>query len=174
MHACWSDRHIDHLRGVLGDGDTLTEQVVIDGTTKGTDTYNAIETVLKGPEVDMDGCWYNDKDGNRRTAARLRWWDGDANTLRTAALIPPDTPLFAADGSAIDELPDRALGDDEVAPYSGDVPVIFGHYWWRKESAEPINRMATCVDYSVAKNGVLRAYRWDGEPRLDPTKFVDC
>jgi len=35
--------------------------------------------------------------------------------------------------------------------------------------------MATCVDYSVAKHGVLRAYQWDGKAnRLDPTNFVDC
>jgi hypothetical protein len=52
--------------------------------------------------------------------------------------------------------------------------VLFGHYWWRKESAEPINTLATCLDYSVAKNGVLRAYRWDGEPGpIDDMLFVD-
>ena len=61
-----------------------------------------------------------------------------------------------------------------MQPYTDPVPVLFGHYWWRKESAEPINPLATCLDYSVAKNGVLRAYRWDGETEIDGTKFVDC
>ena len=28
------------------------------------------------------------------------------------------------------------------------------------------------LDYSVARNGALTAYRWDGEQRLDATKFV--
>ena len=57
--------------------------------------------------------------------------------------------------------------------YTGPEPVLFGHYWWRKESAEAINPLATCLDYSVAKGGVLRAYRWDGETEIDETKFVD-
>ena len=89
-------------------------------------------------------------------------------------LIPSGTQLFDGDGSPIEELHDRPLRDDELAPYMGSVPVLFGHYWWRKEDGEAINKLATCVDYSVAKQGVLRAYRWDGEPELDPAKFVDC
>ena len=36
VHACWSQTHIDHLHSIAGPGDTLTEQLVIDGTTKGT------------------------------------------------------------------------------------------------------------------------------------------
>ena len=147
---------------------------MIDGATKGTPTYDAIETILKGPEVDMNGVWYRDKDGHPRHEARLRWWDGNATTLRAAALIPPGTQLFASDGTEVDELPDEPL-DSVVPPYTGPEPVLFGHYWWRKESAEEINPLATCLDYSVAKNGVLRAYRWDGKAtEIDPTEFVDA
>jgi len=29
-----------------------------------------------------------------------------------------------------------------------------------------------CVDYSVAKNGKLCAYRWGGEEQIDAEKFV--
>ena len=174
VHACWSPNHLAHLESVAGPGNTLTERIVIDGTTKGTPTYDAIETVLKGPEVDLDGAWYEDKDGHQRHHARLRWWDSTATTLKDAALIPSGTKLFDADDREIEPLPDRKLRDDEVQPYTDPVPVLFGHYWWRKESAEPINPLATCLDYSVAKNGVLRAYRWDGETEIDGTKFVDC
>ena len=174
VHACWSPKHIAHLGNWVGPGNTLTERIVIDGTTKGTATYNAIETVLKGPEVDLDGVSYVDKDGHTRHHARIRWWDSGATTLNDAALIPSGTKLFDADDREIEPLPDRKLRDDEVQPYTDPVPVLFGHYWWRKESAEPINPLATCLDYSVAKNGVLRAYRWDGETEIDETKFVDC
>jgi len=173
VHACWSPKHIAHLAAEAGSSNTLTERIVIDGTTKGTPTHDAIETVLKGPEVDLDGAWYEDKDGHRRHRARLRWWDSGATTLNDAALIPSGTKLFDADDREIETFPDRQLRDDEVQPYNGPEPVLFGHYWWRKESAEPINPLATCLDYSVAKNGVLRAYRWDGETEIDPTKFVD-
>ena len=174
VHACWSPKHIAHLKKVAGPGNTLTEQIVIDGTTKGTPTYDAIETVLKGPEVDLDGVWYEDKDGHRRHHSRLRWWDSGATTLNDAVLIPSGTKLFDADDREIETLPDRKLRDDEVQRYTDPVPVLFGHYWWRKESAEKINPLATCLDYSVAKNGILRAYRWDGETEIDASRFVDC
>jgi len=174
VHACWSPKHIAHLGNWAGPGNTLTERIVIDGTTNDTPTYRAIETVLKGPEVDLDDAWYDDKDGHRRHHARLRWWDSTATTLKTAALIPDGTQLHDAYDNEIKSLPDRKLRDDEVQPYTDPVPVLFGHYWWRKESAEPINPLATCLDYSVAKSGVLRAYRWDGETEIDGTKFVDC
>ncbi|MGZ0710071.1 hypothetical protein ACWPKO_17210 [Coraliomargarita sp. W4R53] len=29
-----------------------------------------------------------------------------------------------------------------------------------------------CLDYGMAKGGLLTAYRWDGEAKLDDTKFV--
>jgi hypothetical protein len=89
-------------------------------------------------------------------------------------LITPGTQLYDPDDQPIDELPDRELHDDEMQTYTGPEPVLFGHYWWRKETAESINPLATCLDYSVAKGGVLRAYRWDGEPEIDEHKFVDC
>jgi hypothetical protein len=174
VHACWSAEHMEHLEAVSGPGNTLTEQTVIDATTKKTRTYDAIETVLKGPEIDLDGVWYRDKDGHERRHARLRWWDSTATTLNTSVLITPGTQLYDPDDQPIDELPDRELLDEEMQTYTGPEPVLFGHYWWRKETAESINPLATCLDYSVAKGGVLRAYRWDGEPEIDEHKFVDC
>jgi hypothetical protein len=32
--------------------------------------------------------------------------------------------------------------------------------------------MATCLDFSVAADGDLAAYRFDGEPHLDPANLV--
>ena len=174
VHACWNQKHIEHLASVAGPANTLTERLVIDGTTKGTLTHDAVEVVLKGPEVHLDGVSYADKDGHVRDHARLRWWDSTASTLRAAALIPPGTQLYDGNDQPIDGLPDRDLRDDEIQFYTGPEPVLFGHYWWRKEAAEAINPLATCLDYSVAKDGVLRAYRWDGETEIDETKFVDC
>lgn len=174
VHACWSADHIEHLEAVSGPGNTLTEQTVIDGTTKGTATFDAIETVLKGPEIDLGGVWYRDKDGHQRRHARLRWWDNTATTLTSSVSIAAGTQLYDPDDRPIDELPDRELHETEMQTYTGPEPVLFGHYWWRKETAEPINPLATCLDYSVAKGGVLRAYRWDGEPAIDEHKFVDC
>jgi hypothetical protein len=174
VHACWSNRHMVHLRNWLTPDNTLTEQAVIKGSTKGTATYDAIETILKGPEIWMNGACCDDKDGNPRHHARRRWWDGTADTLRSAALIPAGTVLFGPGGEQIDELDDTPLSGSDVEPYNDSKPVLFGHYWWRKESAEEMNPLATCVDFSVAENGVLRAYRWSGEAELTTDNFVDC
>ena len=43
----------------------------------------------------------------------------------------------------------------------------------RKEDNEPIQDMATCVDFSVAKGGVLRACRWNPGQTLAEAQYVD-
>lgn len=174
IHACWSPRHIDVLRRCLGPGNTLTRETVIDGTTEGHATFEAIEVLIKGPEIELDGAWYRDKEGHPRYAARLRWWDATADTLRAAALIPPGTNMFGPDGAPVPAPTDRPLRADEVAPYVGPCPVLFGHYWWKRGSSEPMNPLAGCLDFSVAKGGELAAYRWDGEAELDPSRLVFC
>ena len=46
--------------------------------------------------------------------------------------------------------------------------MLFGHYWWREDTAEQFGELATCLDYSVAAGGKLAAYRWDdGDTRLE-------
>ncbi len=93
VHACWSESDIAHLETVLDNDQTLNDQVVIDGTTRHHRTYDAIENVLKGPEADMNGHWYFDKGGVRRTKARVAWWRSTATTLRDGVVIPDGTQL---------------------------------------------------------------------------------
>lgn len=45
-----------------------------------------------------------------------------------------------------------------------------GHYWL-EGTPMPLADNIACVDYSVAKNGKLVAYRWDGETILFQDKF---
>ena len=68
------------------------------------------------------------------------------------------------------------LADGESPPvYEDDVPVFFGHYW-----IDPVNSYPPqvqqdhicCLDYSVAKEGLLTAYRWEGEKILRNDRFV--
>jgi len=95
--------------------------------------------------------------------------------LRAGALIPAGTELFTADGTPLAELPDTPLTGNQVEPYDDGAPVLFGHYWWRKGESETINTKATCVDFSVANNGVLAAYRWnDSDTELATENFVNC
>ena len=91
---------------------------------------------------------------------RLRWWDQDATTFRKAAL--------GMDGRE-DELPDSNLPRD--FRYRESKPVFFGHYWLNGSPAitEP---NAACLDFSVAKEGYLTAYRWSGESELTEDSLV--
>ena len=172
VHACWSESDIAHLETVLDNDQTLNDQVVIDGTTQHHRTYDAIENVLKGPEADMNGHWYFDKGGVRRTKARVAWWRSTATTLRDGVVIPDGTQLHGPDGKPVDQLPNDPLRDD-VPRYTGTIPVVFGHYW-RSGKLTLEGPKTVCTDYSAGKGGPLVAYRWDGESKLSVAKLVSC
>jgi len=58
-----------------------------------------------------------------------------------------------------------------IYPYDAAL-VFFGYYWL--EDKFPVIQTANviCLDYSVAKNGSLVAYRWSGVQVLDNGHFV--
>jgi hypothetical protein len=171
VHACWNRAAMDIVKPWLSADGSVTHALMVEGSRKGSAEYEAIETLLKGPEIQLpDSSAYLDKDGQARKKARLRWWDADATTLRRAALIPSDAQ--ALDGNPLPELPDDPLGDGVHAPYVDDVPVIFGHYWRNGPRAVHTARTA-CVDYSAGEGGPLVAYRWNlGDRALAAANFV--
>jgi hypothetical protein len=175
VHACWHDKSLDHLRTQVGAHGGLTDDLVRGGTTKGHPSYDAIETVLKGPEVGMTGYWYTDKDGHKRTKGRAEWWTTGATMLRDIVRIDPSWPLYDPNGEPVDELPDTPLADiaGSVPPYPADAPpVLFGHYWFTDKDPQPSTPTTACVDFSAVKGGDLVAYRWDGELTLDSDNFI--
>ena len=54
---------------------------------------------------------------------------------------------------------------------ASDKPCFIGHYWLSGDP-EPLAANIACLDYSVAKNGKLVAYRWSGESRLTRSNFA--
>ena len=155
VHACWHKPSQANLSGYLDARTCLTEEGIIAAHTRGNKAYSAVDVLLKGPEVKLpDGHSFHDKDGHRRHEARLRWWDPCATTFKTAAL--------GMEGRESD------LSDDTIPMdylYTEKVPLLFGHYWMRGEP-EMLQPFASCLDYSVAKDGFLTAYRWSGEADL--------
>ena len=169
VHACWSIEHIEYLADVAGPNANLTEELLVAANTRDHPSFDAVEVVLKGPEVDLRGHHYV-LDGRPREHARIRWWKRDATTLASAAVIPEGVRVFAGEEVA-GALPDAPLDDGERVTYDATVPVVYGHYWWSARRGMESD-LAACVDYSVAEDGELVAYRWDGEQRLSEDKIT--
>jgi hypothetical protein len=168
VHACWHEPSMRVLEPHLTRDRCLTETVV--RARRGTPLYDAVEVLLKGPEIDLGpGRSYVDKDGFDRARARYRWWDPVATTLRQAAEIPGDAQDSA--GSPFAPLPDEPLDEQSLLRYTETVPVVLGHYW-RTGTPAVLTPKVACVDYSAGKGGDLVAYRWSGESVLRDDHFV--
>ena len=163
VHACWHQPFMDRLSPLMGPNQTLTNELVLLGSKKDHWVYEAIETICKGPEVDLpEGISFQDKEGKVRHEVRVRWWLPEVKTFREAGIVP---------GGNEETIPDVALPAEWMGhPYSGP-PVLFGHYWFTGKP-EVISKQFACVDYSAAKDGPLVAYRWDGEEELKTEKLA--
>jgi hypothetical protein len=161
VHACWHDASREALMPFLDNAGRFTEEGVLESYRHGSAAHAAVEILLKGPEERLPaGIHFSDKDGHRREEVRLRWWDQDATTFRRGAL--------GMDGRE-DEIPDSKLPRDYR--YRGGKPVFFGHYWL-KDRPEITAPNTACLDFSVAKEGYLTAYRWSGECELTNNSLV--
>ncbi|WP_339911081.1 metallophosphoesterase [Symmachiella dynata] len=166
VHACWQPSHQETITAALKQYGGVTTDFMVDATNQGSDLYLAVDDVLKGKEFPLpEGITYRDKDGNLRTNVRVRWFESpEGKSLRDYALPPaplaPDTPLSE---SMVDT---RAV-------YAADAPPVFlGHYWLWSDRPTRLATNVACVDYSVAKDGILCAYRWNGEQELADKNFL--
>jgi hypothetical protein len=162
VHACWSPQHVEALRPQLRHGERLTTDLVEASSRKGSPMHAAVDTLLKGVEVDLPaGRTFTDKDGQVRGEIRTRWWNPALATYRDAYIGPSGV-----------EMPDIALDADEHIP-EPDRPTFIGHYWFDPaQLIAPASKLVACVDFSAAKGGPMVAYRFDGESELSAEKFV--
>jgi len=164
VHACWHPKSLEHLRPLVGENNTLTSDLLVEAMKKGTSSYHAVEALCKGMEVSLpSGVNFTDQQGIVRSKTRTRWWDQDARTYRSAALLPPEV------SSA---LPDDPIPDETLCNYDNERLLFFGHYWMTG-TPNILSERICCVDYSAAKNNEpLVAYQFDGESELDSKKLV--
>lgn len=161
VHACWDEQAIQRIRNELLES-TLTLQTLRQSADKSNPLFQAIETTLKGKEVKMpNGLSFYDKDGNLRHHIRVKWWlNALETTFKEYSII------------SIDDLPEHNEGLHQVSYYQPeDRPVFFGHYWL-KGKPNLYRGNICCLDYSVAKEGYLAAYRYNGEQQLSNNQFV--
>lgn len=169
VHACWHEPSMRDVEAALGSNRFSSREQFIGATTKGDPLYEAIEVLLKGPEIDLEARAlpaYYDKGGDARTDARVAWWRDDATTLRGLAVMDGVT---TDSGEPYPALPDIEVAEAERSfAYRGDVPVLYGHYWRTGNPRVGIDftERTACVDFSAIKTGKLAAYRWDGEGEI--------
>lgn len=166
VHACWHDASLETLKPLLDHRQCLHADVWSDAARKGTDAYNAAETLLKGLEIPLPpGERFLDKDGHERQHIRTRWWTQGAGTYRSVAML---------DDATRETLPDGLVPGDVLPGYTDEKPVFVGHYWLRG-TPEPMSDRVACLDYTVtelAPEGKLTAYRWDGKVVIKRDGFL--
>ena len=164
VHACWHPEHMEQLSKHLTPQNTLTPELVVLASRKGSPEYLAIEAVCKGLEVALPPpVTFTDKQGIVRNRTRVRWWDEQATTYRQAALMGKNECL---------QLPDTTIPNDARVLYDNKKPVFFGHYWFTG-NPNVLSHTTCCVDYSAARDSEpLVCYRFDGEQHLSQDKLV--
>jgi hypothetical protein len=128
VHACWSASAQADLKPCLEASNRFTMEGLREAVRKGTKAYAAAEVLMKGPEMRLpNGLTFEDKSGDTRHEVRLKWWDRDATTLRTAAL--------GMDGLE-ERLPELPVPTEYH--YNDTTPVLFGHSKSSRWSALPL------------------------------------
>ena len=169
IHACWEDNVITAIDRMTDSNQCLHEWAWQEASRKSTEAYNAVETALKGLEIDLPGgARFIDKGGFERRAIRTRWWSDRSSTYRSIAMM--DDQACAALPSEADQI----VPETELPGYQDTKLIFFGHYWLKGKPAPMSDRVA-CVDYTVTlppPEGKLVAYRWSGESQIREDAFV--
>jgi Calcineurin-like phosphoesterase len=161
VHACWHEPSRAALGAYLDARQCFTDDGLREALRRGSEAFAAADILMKGPEQRLPpGMTFTDQSGHERHEARVRWWDPEATTFKRAAIGIDDM---------LDELPDLELPTD--FRYLENTPVLFGHYWMPGEPKITFP-IAACLDFSVARNGYLTAYRWSGERELSNGNLV--
>ena len=166
IHACWHQDTMNSIKSVLTAKHCLDNDFLVHANDKKHPFYDAIETLLKGMEVCLpDGQRFKDSYGHSRNRIRIKWWEETAKTYQETAIVP------RSERAAI---PNTALTAEQqpIGYKSSEKPIFFGHYWFNGQPCIQKSNVA-CLDYSVAKNGKLVAYRWNhGDQVLSNQQFV--
>lgn len=173
VHACWDPEEmqvVERHRARFGGFDDRFFHLACEQDER---LFNAVEVLLKGRETRLPANQsFDDKDGNPRRDVRTQWFldpRAPGTTYRSYSFRFRDEDR--------EVLPAEPLSPETLAaarPYgAGEPPVLFGHYWMPGNlEPVPLAPNVACVDYSVARDGRLCAYRWNGEATLRAEGFV--
>lgn len=178
VHACWDSASIAFIRSnsqIRDRSGRITDTFLVEASRKGTNAFDAVEVLLKGKEINLPAGHpgIRDKDNNLRRKVRVKWWlsPEERKTAATYDQVARIDERYLETLSKIRISADilKEFRDDRGS--AGSAPIFFGHYWFTGTPL-PLAKNAACLDYSVAKDGYLACYRWDGEQILEPSKFI--
>ncbi|MBX3355268.1 MAG: metallophosphoesterase [Phycisphaeraceae bacterium] len=166
VHACWDEPSIACVREVLAEEGGMTDDAVRRLHEEGTPEFDAMEMILKGPEIRLPaGVVLQDSEGHPRRVIRARWFESPKAWTYDEVVFPPSPMVPSV------EVPQGERRDLPYYPASAP-PLFFGHYWMSGESRPTLLAPnLACLDWSVARGGWLVAYRWEGEQHLDPARL---
>jgi hypothetical protein len=155
VHACWHPKYVNMI-GQFTDANNCPLAYAGEANSrKGSEAYDRIEHLLKGLEFAIpEGGYFLDKNKDKRTDVRAKWWETDSFTYRELAIVP---------GSEIERIPHDLVGVKRLPGYDGVKPVSLGHCWLKGEPA-PLTDHIACLDYSVAGAEPVK--------KLEPKKFI--
>lgn len=164
VHACWCEESLQSLDLTI-QGNRLKDEAYTNYADNSHAHYHALEKILKGPEVKLpEALYFKDKDGHERKHARFRWW-ADMSVQNYER-------LEFSEAEITDAHKDMLTSADLPEPMTPEGKVIFvGHYWLQGDP-KPLSDKVACVDYSVAKDGKMTAYRYNGENKIHQSAFI--
>ncbi len=170
VHACWHPGSMKDVRATSGSDRLSTVEHFVEANRKNSPLYNAVEVLLKGPEIPLreHGLipYWDHEAQKERKKARIRWWDHDASAMPRLAELGGAT---LEDGSEYPVYEPREVDAQYLSfVYKDEVPLFYGHYWreWPPAHHDDWTMYTACVDFSAARGGTMVAYRWNGEPEI--------
>ena len=166
VHACWDPTDLQVLNQVSTELGWMSDPFLVRAATRNDPVFRSIERTMKGPEMTLpNGLLVTDKEGTSRPTVRIRWFEMPEGRSCAAYALPSEQ--YA-------ELHQLTVPDNvQPCPYPQHAPPVFiGHYWLRDRKPAPLTDNVACLDYSVAKDGLMTAYRFQGERTLCATRFV--
>lgn len=164
VHGCWGDQAVTTLKvGGWGPETVLSNALLLEVNRSGSPMKDARKLLTCGLELELpEGRFIRDKAGHKHTEIRIANWRDWASQIHEVALIPAGQE---------EQLHGMDWPSDLVISAIEGSPIFVGHHWFNGHPAIEGPKLA-CLDWSVAKDGPLVGYRWDGESELSNDSLV--
>lgn len=164
VHGSWNDKHIETIAQFRKDEVKIKKDFLKEYLSN-KELNTAVDELLKGIEFQLpkDFLLKDDK-GIIRRNFRIKWWEtAEGKTFKRIAFGNRfKMPAYT--------IPKELI--PETYPYPIDAPPVFlGHYCLNKEKIIYQDNIC-CIDTCVVRTQKLTAYRWNGEPKLNPEHLI--